>query len=63
MEIIQRSQHVLFEKHIDVQVLPYAVGFAKNTILSLIDVRARYKFFRRDAGNNDMTLWQTDEGK
>ncbi|KAI8928198.1 hypothetical protein BC831DRAFT_449537 [Entophlyctis helioformis] len=56
-DIISRSQHVLFEKHIDVQVLPYAVGFARDTLLSLID----YKFFRRDPGNIDMDLWEPDE--
>nr|KAJ3418269.1 hypothetical protein HK105_000123 [Polyrhizophydium stewartii] len=37
-EIIERSQHVLFEKYIDVQVLPYAVGFARETLLSLLKV-------------------------
>ncbi|KAL2916266.1 hypothetical protein HK105_204022 [Polyrhizophydium stewartii] len=57
-EIIERSQHVLFEKYIDVQVLPYAVGFARETLLSLL----KYKFFRRDPGNIDPDLWEADEG-
>ncbi|KAH6576038.1 hypothetical protein BASA50_005625 [Batrachochytrium salamandrivorans] len=56
-EILQRSQHILFEKHIDVQVLPYAVGFARDTLVSLIN----YQFFRCDPGNTDTDLWEPDD--
>jgi hypothetical protein len=37
-DIIQKSQDVLFEKHISSQVLPYAVQFAKDTIISVAEV-------------------------
>ncbi|KAJ8324831.1 hypothetical protein BDV3_004784 [Batrachochytrium dendrobatidis] len=56
-DILQRSQHVLFEKHIDVQVLPYTVNFARDTLVSLVN----YRFFRRDPGNIDPELWEQDE--
>ncbi|EPZ30923.1 hypothetical protein O9G_002800 [Rozella allomycis CSF55] len=35
-DIIKRTQNVIFEKHIESQVLPYAVDFSKDAILSLI---------------------------
>lgn len=37
-EIIQKSQDVLFERHIESQVLPYAVQFTKETLLAVIEV-------------------------
>ena len=37
-DIIQASQKVLFKKHIDVLILPYAVNFAKTSLLELINV-------------------------
>lgn len=40
-EIIERSHQVLFQKHIDAQLLPYAVCFAKNTLMDLIQVFSR----------------------
>ncbi|KAI8897166.1 hypothetical protein BC833DRAFT_57099 [Globomyces pollinis-pini] len=56
-EVIHNSHQVLFKKHIDVQILPFAVDFAKNTILDLIN----YHFFSRDPGNNDNVLWIPDD--
>ncbi|KAG5459182.1 MAG: hypothetical protein BJ554DRAFT_446 [Olpidium bornovanus] len=38
-EVLQRSQDVLFEKHIESQVLPYAVQFCKKTIENMVEVR------------------------
>ncbi|KAJ3272045.1 hypothetical protein HDV01_005997 [Terramyces sp. JEL0728] len=55
-DIISESQKVLFKKHIDVQLLPYAVNFAKESILSMIN----YHFFTRDPGDNDPSLWIPD---
>ncbi|KAJ3324755.1 hypothetical protein HDV06_006063 [Boothiomyces sp. JEL0866] len=55
-DIIADSQKVLFKKHIDVQLLPYAVNFAKTSILSMIN----YHFFTRDPGDNDPSLWIPD---
>ncbi|KAJ3310547.1 hypothetical protein HDV04_004959 [Boothiomyces sp. JEL0838] len=55
-DIISDSQKVLFKKHIDVQLLPYAVNFAKTSILSMIN----YHFFTRDPGDNDPSLWIPD---
>jgi hypothetical protein len=37
-ELIQRSQEVIFERHIESQVLPYAVSFAKDTFVDFIEV-------------------------
>jgi hypothetical protein len=37
-EILQKSQKVLFEKRIDIQVLPYATAFCKEVCLNLIAV-------------------------
>ncbi|KAJ3064743.1 hypothetical protein HDU98_011877 [Podochytrium sp. JEL0797] len=34
--IVNRGQEVLFEKHIESQVLPYAVQFAKGTLLKIL---------------------------
>lgn len=39
-ELIQRSQKVIFERHIESQVLPYAVKFAKDTLVEIIEVHA-----------------------
>lgn len=46
-EIIQKSQALIFERHIDNQLLPYTVEFAKETLMSLVDVtNTRYfKYF------------------
>ena len=37
-EILTRGQEVLFEKHIESQVLPYAVQFAKDNLLKIVEV-------------------------
>ena len=37
-QVVRKSEHVLFEKHIDVQVLPFVVQFAKATLLNIINV-------------------------
>ena len=37
-EILNKSQNVLFEKHIDGQLLPYAVQATRKTLVSIIDV-------------------------
>jgi hypothetical protein len=37
-DILTRGQEVIFEKHIESQVLPYAVQFAKDTLLMMIGV-------------------------
>jgi hypothetical protein len=39
-EVVKKAQDVVFEKHIESQVLPYAVNFAKDAILSIIEVGA-----------------------
>jgi hypothetical protein len=44
-ELIQRSQEVIFERHIESQVLPYAVNFAKDTIVDIIEVYAFMSFY------------------
>ncbi len=36
--IIHKSQQILFKKHIDIQILPYTVEFAKQTLLDIINV-------------------------
>ncbi|KAI8799927.1 hypothetical protein BJ742DRAFT_108246 [Cladochytrium replicatum] len=56
-EILLKSHDVLFEKHIEVQVLPYAVQFAKETLLSII----QWEFFKRDEGVIDSETWHPDE--
>ena len=38
-EILAKSQNVLFEKRIDIQVLPYTVSYCKNVLLDLINVK------------------------
>jgi hypothetical protein len=37
-DIIHQSHQILFKKHIDVQILPYTVQFASNTIMDAIHV-------------------------
>ncbi|KAI9193418.1 uncharacterized protein BJ171DRAFT_637519 [Polychytrium aggregatum] len=56
-EILNRSQEVLFEKHIESQVLPYAVQFSKTTLLKIIE----WEFFRKDLGKIDSAAWLPDE--
>lgn len=36
--VIQASQDVIFERHIESQVLPYAVQFAKEAFIDFIEV-------------------------
>ncbi|KAI8840653.1 hypothetical protein BJ741DRAFT_646835 [Chytriomyces cf. hyalinus JEL632] len=55
--IVARGQEVLFEKHIESQVLPYAVGFAKGTLLKIVE----WQFFRRDFGEIKPETWLADE--
>ena len=57
-DILQRSHDVLFEKHIESQVLPYAVDFAKKTVLGIVE----WEFFKRDPGVIDPMTWEPDEG-
>lgn len=38
-EIIKKSQDVLFEKHLESQVLPYAVSFTQDTLSNMIKVK------------------------
>ncbi|KAJ3109357.1 hypothetical protein HDU96_007245 [Phlyctochytrium bullatum] len=56
-EILTKGQDVLFEKHIESQVLPYAVQFAKDTILTIV----QWEFFKRDRGDIDLQTWLPDE--
>ncbi|KAI8853251.1 hypothetical protein BC829DRAFT_430203 [Chytridium lagenaria] len=56
-EILTRGQEVLFEKHIESQVLPYAVQFARDTILTIV----QWEFFKRDPGDVDPQTWLPDE--
>ncbi|KAJ3045181.1 hypothetical protein HDV00_011051 [Rhizophlyctis rosea] len=56
-EILQRSHDVLFEKHIESQVLPYAVEFAKETVVGIVE----WEFFKRDPGDIDPLTWEPDE--
>jgi hypothetical protein len=37
-EVILKSQQILFKKHIDIQILPFTVEFAKQTLLDIINV-------------------------
>ncbi|KAJ3383795.1 hypothetical protein HDU84_003398 [Entophlyctis sp. JEL0112] len=55
--IVQRGQEVLFEKHIESQVLPYAVQFAKSTLLKIVE----WRFFSRDSGEILPETWDPDE--
>ncbi|KAJ3026324.1 UNVERIFIED_CONTAM: hypothetical protein HDU68_005861 [Siphonaria sp. JEL0065] len=55
--IVNRGQEVLFEKHIESQVLPYAVQFAKGTLLKIV----QWQFFRRDSGEVASPTWGADE--
>ncbi|KAJ3195466.1 hypothetical protein HK101_012033 [Irineochytrium annulatum] len=56
-EILTRGQEVLFEKHIESQVLPYAVQFAKDTLVTIVE----WEFFKRDNGRIDPLTWTPDE--
>ncbi|KAJ3091468.1 hypothetical protein HK102_000414 [Quaeritorhiza haematococci] len=56
-EILQRSRDVIFEKHIESQVLPYALQFTKDTLIKVIE----WEFFRRDPGEPDPEIWIPDE--
>ncbi|KAI9136912.1 hypothetical protein BKA69DRAFT_1128678 [Paraphysoderma sedebokerense] len=56
-EIIQRSQDLLFEKHISSQVLPYAVQFAKNVIVEMIE----WEFFLQDTEDHNSPIWKPDD--
>jgi hypothetical protein len=47
-DILTRGQEVLFEKHIESQVLPYAVQFAKETLLRIVEVRKAKEEFKRN---------------
>ncbi|ORZ31850.1 hypothetical protein BCR44DRAFT_1441471 [Catenaria anguillulae PL171] len=56
-EILQRSQDVLFEKHISSQVLPYAIQYAKDTVLKL----AMWEFFDEDRVDPADAMWSPDQ--
>ncbi|KAJ3415608.1 hypothetical protein HDV05_004484 [Chytridiales sp. JEL 0842] len=56
-EVLVKGQEVLFEKHIESQVLPYAVQFAKETLLRIVE----WEFFNRDPGEIDLETWLPDE--
>ena len=43
-EILQKSQQVIFERHIESQVLPYAVKFAKDTLLKMVQVKLLFLY-------------------
>ncbi|KAJ3123889.1 hypothetical protein HK100_011447, partial [Physocladia obscura] len=55
--IVQRGQEVLFEKHIESQVLPYAVQFAKDTFLKIVE----WEFFKKDSGEILAETWDPDD--
>ncbi|TPX41654.1 hypothetical protein SeMB42_g05479 [Synchytrium endobioticum] len=55
-EILQKSQDVIFQKHIDRQVLPYAIQFARETMLRAIE----WEFFKMDPGEADLSTWEPD---
>ncbi|KAI9221869.1 hypothetical protein BC828DRAFT_379875 [Blastocladiella britannica] len=55
-EILQRSQDVLFEKHISSQVVPYAVQFAKDAMNQLI----MWEFFDQDRLDPADPIWIPD---
>ncbi|KAJ3144990.1 hypothetical protein HDU86_001310 [Geranomyces michiganensis] len=57
--VVVKSQDVLFEKHIESQVLPYAVQFAKGALDELVE----WEFFRQDEGVIDPETWEPDEAK
>ncbi|KAJ1551123.1 hypothetical protein HK096_003017 [Nowakowskiella sp. JEL0078] len=56
-EILQSSQDVLFEKHIESQVLPFAVQFSKQTLLRILE----WGFFGRDEAKILPETWLPDE--
>ena len=41
-DLIQKCQEIIFEKHIESQVMPFAVQFAQDTMLQVIEVRLTY---------------------
>ncbi|KAJ3020534.1 hypothetical protein HKX48_000671 [Thoreauomyces humboldtii] len=55
--VVQKSQEVLFEKHIESQVLPYALQFAKGALDEMVE----WEFFRQDPGVIDPETWEPDE--
>ncbi|KAJ3170702.1 hypothetical protein HDU88_008605 [Geranomyces variabilis] len=55
--VVVKSQDVLFEKHIESQVLPYAVQFAKGALDEMVE----WEFFRQDEGIIDAETWEPDE--
>ncbi|KAJ3373008.1 hypothetical protein HDU91_001441 [Kappamyces sp. JEL0680] len=55
--IISKANHVLFEKQIDIQLLPYTVDYANRTLMDLIN----FNYYQRDPGNIDPSLWIPDE--
>ncbi|KAJ3152266.1 hypothetical protein HDU89_001486 [Geranomyces variabilis] len=55
--VVVKSQDVLFEKHIESQVLPYAVQFAKGALDEMVE----WEFFRQDEGVIDAETWEPDE--
>ncbi|KNE64078.1 hypothetical protein AMAG_09136 [Allomyces macrogynus ATCC 38327] len=57
-DIMQKSQDILFEKHISSQVVPYAVQFAKETFLRM----AMWAFFDEDRVDVNHPMWKPDEG-
>lgn len=57
-DIIHESEEILFKKHIDIQILPFTVNYAHQTIMDLINCH----FFTRDPGNVDNCLWIPDKG-
>ncbi|KAJ3371762.1 hypothetical protein GGF31_002741 [Allomyces arbusculus] len=56
-DILQKSQDILFEKHISSQVVPYAVQFAKETFLRM----AMWAFFDEDRVDVNDPMWKPDE--
>jgi hypothetical protein len=37
-DIIHQSHQILFKKHIDVQILPFTVNFARDVIMDIVHV-------------------------
>ncbi|KAI8815591.1 uncharacterized protein EV422DRAFT_371313 [Fimicolochytrium jonesii] len=55
--IVAKSQDVLFERHIESQVLPYAVQFAKAALDELVE----WEFFKGDDGGIEEETWRPDD--
>ncbi|TPX35317.1 hypothetical protein SmJEL517_g02318 [Synchytrium microbalum] len=55
-DILQKSQDVIFQKHIDRQVLPYAIQYARESMLKSI----QWEFFKMDPGETDLSTWDPD---